>query len=229
MKVEGSKETFGVRRTLSEPVAVAYPNFAKPLSSRQESPSLLNLYWRFFVAGITRQAQTGAVVPSQRFLIDRMISPIPHEFSGEVIELGSGTGVLTLRLAMQRLACRVLACEINTSLAREVQARVAAAGLQHRVRVVSSPAQAVLKQMKQRPAQERADFIISGIPLGNLDKETAQALIEQIFTALRPGGMYIQFQHSLMDRKKIKRTFSRLRTVPVLLNFPPAFVYYAWK
>ena len=39
--------------------------------------------------------------------------------------------------------------------------------------------------------------------------------------------MYIQFQYSLMDRKKIQKRFASLRTVPVLLNFPPAVVYYA--
>ena len=39
--------------------------------------------------------------------------------------------------------------------------------------------------------------------------------------------MYIQFQHSLLDRKKIRTRFSNLCTNPVFLNFPPAVVYYA--
>jgi phospholipid N-methyltransferase len=54
-------------------------------------------------------------------------------------------------------------------------------------------------------------------------------LVGAISRALAPGGMYIQFQYSLIDRKKIKANFSRLTTVPVLLNFPPAVVYYAQK
>jgi phospholipid N-methyltransferase len=41
--------------------------------------------------------------------------------------------------------------------------------------------------------------------------------------------MYIQFQHSLLDRKKIRTSFSNLRTVPAFLNFPPAVVYYAHR
>jgi hypothetical protein len=39
--------------------------------------------------------------------------------------------------------------------------------------------------------------------------------------------MYIQFQNSLLDHKKIRTGFSNLRTVPVFLNFPAAVVYYA--
>ena len=48
-----------------------------------------------------------------------------------------------------------------------------------------------------------------------------------IHQTLGEGGMFIQFQHSLLDRKKIRTRFSILRIVPVFLNFPPAVVYYA--
>jgi len=54
-------------------------------------------------------------------------------------------------------------------------------------------------------------------------------LISHISGSLAPGGWYIQFQYTLLDRKKIKAKFARLRTVPVFLNIPPAVVYYARK
>jgi phospholipid N-methyltransferase len=76
---------------------------------------------------------------------------------------------------------------------------------------------------------EKPDFIISGIPLGNLGREKALALIDTIYQTLGEGGMYIQFQHSLLDRRKIRTRFLNLRTVPVFLNFPPAIVYYAQR
>ena len=76
---------------------------------------------------------------------------------------------------------------------------------------------------------EKPDFIISGIPLGNLGGAKALALIDTIHQTLGEGGMYIQFQHSLLDRKKIRTRFPNLRTVPVFLNFPPAVVYYAQR
>ena len=41
--------------------------------------------------------------------------------------------------------------------------------------------------------------------------------------------MYIQFQHSLLDRKRIRARFPNTRTAPAFLNFPPAVVYYAQR
>lgn len=185
-------------------------------------------YWRFFVAALTKVGQTGAIVPSQRFLVDRMISPVPGDYRGQVVELGAGTGVLTLRLAQQCPRARVLACEINAALAKSTRRHLNEEGLHRRVALLAESADKLLSDLR-KPGAPRTDFIISGIPIGNLDRAQSFALIQSVHDTLAPGGMYIQFQYSLMDRKKIKATFSRLRTLPAFLNFPPAFVYYAQK
>jgi len=189
---------------------------------------LLTSYWRFFSTALANQAQIGAVVPSQRFLIDRMISPIPPNYQGQILELGPGTGALTLRLAARCPRARILACEINSAMARHIRWTLASARLSGRVEVVLDSAEHLLSQM-QRRGSKPPDFIISGIPLGTLKREQVVGLVEAISRSLAPGGMYIQFQYSLLDRKKLKRRFSALTTVPVLLNFPPAVVYYAQK
>jgi phospholipid N-methyltransferase len=100
------------------------------------------------------------------------------------------------------------------------------AGHNSRVEVVSASAEQPLSELGRR-GMEKPDFVISGIPLGNLGGEKALALIDAIRRALGEGGMYIQFQHSLLDRKKIRTRFPNLLTVPVFLNLPPAVVYYA--
>lgn len=185
-------------------------------------------YWRFFSAAVVNRAQIGAVVPSQRFLIERMISPVPRSYTGQIVELGAGTGALTLRLAARCPQARVLACEINSTLARHMRWTLASARLTSRVEVVLDAAEHLLARLGQHE-EKRPDFIISGIPLGNLKREAVLELVGAISRALAPGGMYIQFQYSLLDRSKIKQKFSRLSTVPVLLNFPPAVIYYASK
>ena len=167
-------------------------------------------------------------MPSQRFLIERMIAPIPHSYSGQIVELGPGTGALTLRLAARCPKARILACEINSNLARHTRWTLASARLNGRVEVVLDAAEHLLAELGRR-GMKLPDFIISGIPLGNLRRQDVLTLVEAISRALAPGGMYIQFQYSLLDRKKIKAKFSKLRSVPVFLNFPPAVVYYARK
>lgn len=180
------------------------------------------------LAGLSKGSQTGAIIPSQRVLIDKMISPIPVWYEGQVVELGAGNGALTVRLAETRPNVRILACEINPHLAKDLRKNLDKAGINGRAQVVSDSAEELLSEMS-RTRQPKPDYIISGIPLCNVRREQTVALIQQIKSALSPKGMYIQFQHSLVDRRKIQERFPQLRTVPVLLNFPPAFVYYATK
>ena len=183
-------------------------------------------YFHFIFAGLVKFKQTGAIVPSQRFLITKMIAPVPEDYCGEVIELGAGNGALTVRLAARCPGARILACEINPTLARDHERNLAAAGFNDRVELFTGAAEDLLSGIRKK---QKSDFILSGIPLGNLGRQKALALIDAIRQALALGGMYIQFQHSLLDRRKIKTRFPDLRTVPAFLNFPPAFVYYARK
>ncbi len=184
-------------------------------------------YWKFLVAGLVEQGQTGALIPSQRFLVQRMISPVPVSYRGLIVELGAGTGSLTLRLAARCPQARIVACEINPKLARLLETDIEAKGLASRVKVIADAAEEYLDQLA--PLPDKPGFVISGIPLGTLPGELVVRLVSAIRAALPPGGMYIQFQHSLIDRKRIMAAFSSVRTVPVLLNVPPAFVYYARK
>jgi len=215
------------------------PSAARPASAEdhgsagadsQSRPRVLRPlahYWKFLVAGVVEQGQTGALIPSQRFLVQRMIAPVPKDYHGLIVELGAGTGSLTHRLATRCPKARIVACEINPDLARILETDLAAKALSPRVRVIANAAEEYLDQLAG--AAEKPGFVLSGIPLGNLPGPVVVRLLGAIRAALPPGGMYIQFQHSLLDRKRIMAAFASLRTVPVLLNVPPAFVYYARK
>ncbi|MBI2925911.1 MAG: methyltransferase domain-containing protein [Verrucomicrobia bacterium] len=188
----------------------------------------LAAYRNFFWAGLRKRGQTGGLVPSQRFLIAKMIGPVPASYRGQIVELGAGSGAITLRLAARCPRARILACEINPTLARDGQDLLTRAGHNGRVEVVTASAEHLLSEMRCG-GREKPDFVLSGIPLGNLSGEKTRALLDAISQTLAEGGMYIQFQHSLLDRKKIKARFPNTRTVPVFLNFPPAVVYYAQR
>ena len=185
-------------------------------------------YLHFMGTALVKLRQTGAIVPSQRFLIGKMIAPVPEAYSGQIIELGAGSGALTVRLAARCPEARILACEINPALARRTRHNVDQAGLKGRVEVISDSAQHLLSEMGRR-GMGKVDYVLSGIPLGNLPGERALALIDAISRMINRGGMYIQFQYSLLDRKRVRSRFRILRTVPVLLNIPPAVVYYAQR
>lgn len=184
-------------------------------------------YLRFCWAGLVNHGQTGGLVPSQRFLIDKMIAPVPTEYTGRIIELGAGTGALTLRLAARRQKASISSCEINPGLAQGLAEKVRLAGLERRVEIFTGSASELLECSHKNALP--VDFVISGIPLANLGRAKVLTLLETIHRTLDPGGTFIQFQHSLLDRQKIRSIFPQLRTVPAFLNLPPAAVYIARK
>jgi len=167
-------------------------------------------------------------MPSQKFLIEAMIAPIPHNFRGLILELGTGTGPLTLRLAKKCPEATIRACEINPILAVDARQNLARAGVNGQVQVLAISAQELLSQIAGQTG-EKPSYIISGIPLGNLRRKAVLGLLEAARSALSEQGMFVQAQHFLIDREHVRATFGALRTVPILLNFPPVFVYYARK
>ncbi len=183
-------------------------------------------YLRFAWAGVLRHPQTGGVIPSQRFLIEKMIEPIPPAFDGLILELGAGTGALTLRLAARCASARIVACELNPSLAEAAKQNLRQAGLSGRASVRPVSAQKLLSETIGR-GEEMPGYVLSGIPLGNLGRSRSAALLEVVGGMLPKRGTFVQFQHSLLSRNLIRARFAEVRIVPVLLNFPPAVVYYA--
>ncbi len=199
----------------------------KMTPARQIAPAgKLSALMHFFWAGLAKHRQTGGIVPSQRFLVAKMIAPVPTDYCGRIIELGAGNGAITRALAVRCPSARILACEINPTLARDNRSNLNAAGIDGRVDVTTDAAEKVLSKLVGN-GMEKPDYIISSIPLRNLGKKRACELIDAISGALDADGMYIQFQHSQLDRKKIVGRFPRTRTASVFLNIPPAIVYYA--
>src|SRR6266849_2216979 len=121
MKEKGAKETLNLQGLFSYPLS-RIPDrqdlvlTGPPVASVRGKNGMSHLfasYWRFLSAALVNGGQIGAVLPSQRFLIERMIAPVPRNYQGQIFELGPGTGALTLRLAARCPHARILACEIN--------------------------------------------------------------------------------------------------------------------
>ena len=72
----------------------------------------------------------------QRFLVKKMAAPVPRGYDGQIVELGPGSGPLTLRLAARCPKARILACEVNPTLARICHENLVAAKLDKRVEIV---------------------------------------------------------------------------------------------
>jgi phospholipid N-methyltransferase len=72
---------------------------------------------------------------------------------------------------------------------------------------------------------EKADLIISSLPLAVIPSEIRQLILSEVKTHLNNQGQFVQFQYSLQSRRALKKIFSSVELNYTPLNFPPAFVY----
>jgi phospholipid N-methyltransferase len=73
------------------------------------------------------------------------------------------------------------------------------------------------------------DAIVSSIPIANLKKEEAFSLLTNWNDLLKPNGICIQYQYSLLTQKLFKQVFSNTKIYFEPRNIPPAFLYRGMK
>lgn len=158
---------------------------------------------------------------SSVYLTDKMLESVPFSEELNLLELGAGTGSIT-RTLLSRMSTgsRLTAFEINQMLYDNFNG-----WNDRRLRLVNDSA----ADLHKYAGNESVDFIISGLPLANIPMNEKLAILEASYRALKPGGMFIQFQYSLNDFGLLKRKFSHVNCNFTLRNLPPAFIYHARK
>lgn len=175
----------------------------------------------FFRAAYENLAQTGSLVESSSRLAGRMTRIINFNRPLQIIELGAGTGSITRHILEQiNAASRLTSFEINPYLFEKL------CSLQQRQFVAINDD---VCRLQQYVYAGTADYVISGLPLANLDTLTKVQILEAARAVLKPGGFYIQFQYSLNDRALLRRKFPLVQLGFEPINIPPAFIYYAQK
>jgi phospholipid N-methyltransferase len=205
------------------------PRRRLPAGRHPTPPSGHLLFLREFVRAPLR---TASVVPSSRFLAERMISPLhARDWSQRppvVLELGPGTGAFT-RVVQQAAPAgtRHLGVELNPVMAQHLSDAFPG------VEVVVGAA-ADLPDMLDARGIDGADLIISGLPWQSFAGPAGPRLVDTIAGCLAVGGTYTQFTyswtkwappakrqhrtlHESFDEVQVSRTIWR--------NLPPAFVY----
>ena len=161
--------------------------------------------------------EVGSVTPSSPFLVRKMLAPIDFEKAKIVVELGPGSGVFTRGLLSKMLPdAKLLAFETNKEFCQELE-KIG----DTRLSVYNDSASNLEKYLDGRSV----DYVVSGIPLANLDNTDKQNLLSTAYRSLTPGGKYIQFQYTLESRSELQQVFDNVSIGFTLFNIPPAFVY----
>jgi len=164
---------------------------------------------------------TGSVTSSSKYLIKKMVEPIDFKIANTIVEFGAGEGCITREILKKtKASSKILSFELNETLFEHLQIIK-----DRRLSFINDN----VTELGNYVADNSVDAIISGLPLTNIPKAVKQKILAAALISLKPNGLFIQYQYSLLDYKFLKKYFKEVKLDFALLNFPPAFVYICKK
>ena len=180
---------------------------------------------KFLKTFFKERKQVGAVAPSSRFLVKKMLNKIDFDTADILIELGPGTGVFTKEILKRaKPNTKIFVFELNEDFYNSLKRQFT----DERLIIVNESAESMQKVLKEYNCNE-ADAIISSLPLTVIPMPIKGRIIHAAHDILKTNGIYVQYQYSLNAKSLLERYFGPLNLKFTLINIPPAFIYVAKK
>ncbi|MGG5741768.1 MULTISPECIES: class I SAM-dependent methyltransferase [Bacillus cereus group] len=171
---------------------------------------------------ITNPRNVGAVLPSSKFLAEKMMENINFENAKYIIEYGPGTGVFTEKLLKKRNS--------NTTLMLVENNREFYLMLKEKFKkeknlfIVWGSAENIDEYLKNFSIPY-ADYIVSGLPFASLPQNVSDEILLTTTKILKKDGVFITFQYTKFKKKFLNQFFDTIDEKWELRNVPPAFVF----
>jgi len=164
----------------------------------------------------------GSIIPSSRFLIKQLLQPIDWEQARVIVEYGPGVGGITAEiLRRMRPDARLIAIETNPEFVSFLRRTLT----DERFEVVEASA-ADVKEILHRFGHSKANYIISGIPLGSMPPLVREPILRNTAEALAAGGSFFVFQFTTRVLPDLRRFFGYVKRKFEPLNVLPAHLFF---
>ena len=171
----------------------------------------------FLSAFLKNWKQVGCPVQTSRHGAKKICDAIDFSTARRIVEIGAGAGSITKEiLKYLRPDAELIVFEINDELCRCLSVID-----DNRLIVHNVSGFEMSKFM-----QEKADYVISAIPIATLSNASLSGYYQVIKEVLHERGACIQVQLSMLSYRRVKRFFKTVRVAFTLLNPPPLFIYY---
>lgn len=171
----------------------------------------------FTLNAIKNLKQTGSLFSSSSTLANKIVETLSPNENLNIIELGAGNGIITKHILKKVNQNSLLhTFEINENFIDNLNKIN-----DDRLKIYN----ACVSNLVEYFPEKEIDFVISSLPLANIDEDFKIQLMKDIKHILKPKGHFIQYQYSKKDLKLIKNNFSNTQTHLCIKNLPPAFIY----
>jgi len=188
-----------------------------PSNTRSRAAEMLLFACNF----IRHPHMLGSIIPSSRFLVNRVLEPIDWDNTQVLVEYGPGVGTFTAQiLRRMRSDATLVVIETNSDFVRFLRQSLP----DHRLHVVQDSA-AQVQAILQRLGLPQPRYIISGIPLGSMPEPVRADIVGKTRAALAPGGAFLVYQFTARVLPQLQRTFGSVRRSFEHRNLPPAQLF----
>ncbi|HEX2191291.1 MAG TPA: methyltransferase domain-containing protein [Longimicrobiaceae bacterium] len=164
----------------------------------------------------------GSLVPSSRFLVQKVLRRVDWDRARVVVEYGPGVGNFTAEI-LARLApdSTLVVIEMNEDFVRYLRRTLP----DKRLRVVHGSA-ADVASILEREGLGSADYVVSGIPFSTMPDEVRVDILRATHSVLKPDGAFLVYQFSGGVLPDLKRIFGWVHQGFEPLNVLPARLFY---
>lgn len=164
----------------------------------------------------------GSVIPSSRFLVNRLLRQVDWARARTIVEYGPGVGTITSHL-LRRLGPdgRLVAIDTN----REFVSHLGRTLRDPRLHVVEGSAADTANVLAER-GLARADYVISGIPYTTMDPAVRDRILRTTHDVLHTEGMFLVYQFTRAVQPFLHEVFAQVQADFEPRNIMPARLYY---
>ena len=167
----------------------------------------MNIMKRAFISEFIKERKmVGAIAPSSKFLMRKMLNKIDFSKDLNIIELGPGTGIFTAEiLKRMSLNSNLFSFEINTNFYDQLTSKFN----DKRLRIINDSAEKMGEYLNKEKI-EKANVVISSLPLAVIPVEIKENILNSTVNILGMDGAYVQFQYSLNAKKLLQSKFEKI-------------------
>lgn len=179
----------------------------------------------FFKGFVKNPVMVGAVVPSSRRTIDRMLAKVDWNECRLFVEYGPGVGTFC-QPVLERLRRdgRLIVIDTNpdfiTYLAHAIpDARFTA------IHGSAADVEAIVRMH----GFDHADYVLSGLPFSTLPPGVGNEIMAATHRVLKPGGAFLVYQYTARARALMGKYFRHIDKGFEPINVPPCVLSWGWK
>ncbi|HHE4692050.1 TPA: class I SAM-dependent methyltransferase [Proteus mirabilis] len=173
----------------------------------------LSTYYSYLKRFVLSPTTMGTIAPSSRWLCYEMLNKLNWQQDIQIAELGAGTGVITQQTLKRMSSNSVLdVFEIEPAFANELNK-------------INDPRLTIYTASAEK-LDSHYNMIISGLPFLSINRRLGLKILKRVHSELlKTQGCFVLFQYTTRYEKTLSRYF-HLEKKRVMLNVPPAWVYY---